>query len=407
LDFSATILALLSSIPTAYYLTAILLVFGVGLLLLLSHGKKFKVFRKIVGPARTRLTIEGKMLLGLSAVMCAAAINTRVNLMCGVVGLMVSVLIVSVLFSRSVQRIAVSRWVAGGVYAGDEVTVRLHLKNTRRRMTAFSVVAQDHVEGPVGVNVPAATALQLRAGTAQCIVYRCVFPRRGVYRFTHVVLKSRFPFGLFEMQFEVPVENELVVYPAIGSIRRLPAGNANDLGQIMLRMNRAGQDEFSHLRDYRPDDNPRRIHWRTSARLGKLHVMEFRGLPARTAEILFDPTVRSDSDEAAADFEKAARFAATISDYLAMHDYSLRFSVDGAAPLVGRGKRVLPGILESLARAQPILAHGPAPHQGNGTPALKVKVVAYGKCSFSDHTMVAAAGDPKLDRWFQDKGNDG
>jgi uncharacterized protein (DUF58 family) len=384
-----------------------MLVFGVGLLLLLSHGQKFKVLRKILGPARTRLTLEGKLFLLLTAVMSAAAINTRVNLVYCVVGVMLSALIVSVLFSHSVQKIRVSRSVAGGVHAGDEVVVRLHLTNTRRRTTVFTVVAQDHVDGPVAVDVPAASALQLRAGTEQCITYRCAFPRRGVYRFTHVVLKSRFPFGLFEMQFQVAVENELVVYPALGKIRHLPRGHANHLGQMVLRVNSAGQDEFSHLRDYRPDDNPRRIHWRTSARLGELHVMEFRGLPARTAEILFDPAIRCDPDEATEDFEKAARFAATISDHLALRDYSLRFSLDGGAPLTGRGKRILPAIFESLARAQPIPYDGLAPHQGNGTPALKVRVAVHGRCSSNDHTMVAAADDPELDVWFLDRRRDG
>ena len=395
--------AFFSGASVVDYCTAVLLLSGIGLLLLLSRGKRFKLFRKVFGPSTTRLTLEGKLFLILSGVICTAAINTRINLMYLVAGLMLSALMVSVLFSRSVHKIQVSRSAPRRIHAGEQVTVRLNLTSKRRRVTVFTVVAQDHVAGPAKVTAPAATALQLRPGAVQSLSYRCTFPSRGVYRFTHVVLRSRFPFGLFEMQFEHPVEHEVAVYPAIGRIKHLPNGHASSLGQIMQPANATGQDDFSHLRDYRPDDNPRRIHWRTSARLGKLHVMEFRGLPARTAEILFDPTVRADSEEEIESFEKATRFAATISDHLASEDYGLRFSLNGSGVVSGPGKRILPEILEALARAEPVVSADPAPEAGNGAPALKVRVAVRGKCSANERRVVAAACDPELDRWFADR----
>ncbi len=392
----------LSGMSVIDYFTAVLLLAGIGLLVLLSHGKRFKLFRKLFGPSRMHLTLEGKLFLVLSGVICAAAINTRINLMYLVAGLMLSALMISVLFSRSVKRIEVSRSAPSRIHAGEQAVIHLYLKSMRRRVTVFTVLAQDHVDGPVELAVPAATALQLRAGSTRRVTYRCVFPRRGVYRFTHVVLRSRFPLGLFEMQFERPLAHEVVVYPSLGTIKHLPHGHANHLGQMMQRVNSIGNDEFSHLRDYRPDDNPRRIHWRTSARAGKLHVMEFRGLPARTAEISFDPTIASDADAAIEGFEKAARFAATISQYFSSRGYSLSFSVAGTAPVIVTGKRILPEIFERLGRAEPRISDNPRPHHGNGTPALKVNVVVHGRCSAEDHTIVAAACDPELDQWFSD-----
>ena len=35
---------------------------------------------------------------------------------------------------------------------------------------------------------------------------------------------------------------------------------------------RGDGSEFDDIREYRPGDRPRRIHWRTSARTGRLHV---------------------------------------------------------------------------------------------------------------------------------------
>ena len=387
-------------------LTIGLFLMGVGLLVLLSRGSKFAPFRRIFGPSRARLTLDGKLFLVLAGVMCVAAINTHINLMYLVSGLMLTAIIISASFSRSVQKIQVARSAPEMVAAGETITIRLALTNIRHRFTVFTAVIQDNAEGPMPARIPAVTALHLRPGIPQTVSYRCVFPHRGVYRFTHVLLRSRFPFGLFEMQFERPLPDEIVVHPAIGRIKGLPNGHAGQVGQIERPLHRIGQDEFSHLRDYRPDDNPRRIHWRTSARLRQLHVMEFEGLPAKTAEIEFDCGVPNGAG--GPEFERAARFAATLAEHLSAEDYSLRFSLDTrepsgpSEPISGSGKRVLPEILDRLARTQPFTCNDPSLPTHNGACALKVRVTSQGKCSFSDHVFVAAACDPELDTWYWD-----
>jgi len=386
-------------------ITLALFAMGVGLLLVLSRGSKFRLIRRMLGPSRTRMTIEGKLFLVMTGVMCIAAINTHINLMYLVAGLMLSAIFISATFSRIVQKIEVTRSLPAMVAAGEPVSVRLTLTNLRRRIMVFTAVACDNASGPVAVKLQAVTALQLRPGVPQTVSYRCVFPRRGVYSFTHVLLKSRFPFGLFEMQFERPLPAEIVVHPAIGRIRTLPNGHAALIGQIERPRNTFGQDEFSHLRDYRPDDNPRRIHWRTSARLRKLHVMEFQGLPARAAEIEFDAGVPDGGIPDASGercFETAARFAATLADHLSSQDYSLRFILDDHEPIAGQGRRVLPEILESLARVQPQTRPQPLALSPNGSSGLKVRVLSCGKCSFSDHVFIAAGADPELDAWYWD-----
>jgi len=383
-------------------LSIALLLTGVGLLVVLSQARRIKALGRVFGSTRTRLTLEGKVFLALTGVMCAGAVNTGINLMYLVAGLMLSVIILSMVFARGVQKIDLTRAAPLRASAGEPALVRLTLRNRRRRLTVFTVVAQDHVSGPEQAAVPPLAALQLRAGAAHTLACRCKFPRRGVYRFTHVTLKSRFPFGLFEMQCDRRIEHEILVHPAIGRIRELPGGHSNHVGQLALRVTADGQDEFSHLREYRPDDNPRRIHWRTSARHRELHVMEFRGLPSMTAEIRFDPALGGTSAEELAAFEKAARFAATVADHLASRDYSIRFSFDGTRPLAGPGKRILPDILDSLARLEPDVGGSHSPEPGEGVAELKVRISAGGACFVRDRLFVASASDPELDRWFAD-----
>lgn len=378
----------------------LLLLVGVGLFVLISRGSRLKFFRRIFGPSRAIATTEGKLFLLLSGVMCLAAVNTRINLMYLVAGLMISALSASMLFSRVIRKIEVTRAAVGPAVAGQPVKVKLTLRNANRRATAFTVVAVDHAGGPARVKLSAVSAVQLAAGGRQSFTYTCTFPRRGVYRFTHVLLKSRFPFGLFEVQFERPLEQEVVVYPAIGSLKALPDGHADHFGQRAHSHGNFGQDEFANLRDYRPDDNPRRIHWRTSARLQKLHVMEFHGLPTKSAEIEFDTAVCKGSDFEV--FEKAARFAATLADRMLSDGYSMSFSLRGKAPLSGPGRKILPEILDTLARVEPIVCECNAPEPANGAKGLKVRITSHGKCSSGDRFFVAAASDPELDRWYSD-----
>ena len=378
----------------------VLLLVGVGLFVLLSRGNRFRFFRRIFGPSRAALTSEGKAFLLLSGVMFLAAVNTQINLMHLVAGLMISAIGASLLFSRVIRRIEVTRVAAGPFVAGQPVSVRLTLHNANRHATAFTMVATDHASGPSPVNLHPVSALQLAAGSSQSFTYTCTFPRRGVYRFTHVLLKSRFPFGLLEMQFERSLEQEVVVYPATGTMKAVPDGHAHDLGRRTQRQNAPGQEEFSNLRDYRPDDNPRRIHWRTSARLQQLHVMEFHGLPARSAEIEFDPGVRRGADAQA--FEKAARFAATLAGRMLSDGYCLRFSLRGKTALSGPGRVILPAILDTLARVEPCVIDAEQPDAANSLHGLKVRVTARGKCAVGERLFVAAASDPELDRWYSD-----
>jgi uncharacterized protein (DUF58 family) len=76
-------------------------------------------------------------------------------------------------------------------------------------------------------------------------------------------------------------------------------------------------EDFRSLRDYQPGDNPKRIHWRTSARLGKLQVREVEREHAAPVLVLLDSripasTSPADRNEAEAGLELAVSFAAEV-----------------------------------------------------------------------------------------------
>ena len=117
-------------------------------------------------------------------------------------------------------------------------------------------------------------------------------PRRGKYRFRDLDLGPvrRSAWSSAASRSRLP--DEIVVYPRIGQLTRRwfqlqRQASENRLGKRHDRS--AQQEEYHGLRDYRPGDSPRWIHWRTSARRGELMVKEFEQENEQDLAILIDP----------------------------------------------------------------------------------------------------------------------
>ncbi len=108
--------------------------------------------------------------------------------------------------------------------------------------------------------------------------------RRGIYRCESVQVTSCFPFALvFWSRCLTPLcrgGESLTVYPAVVPL----AGNfLADLGGISSAMGLSFESQLAALqsasvrsvRQYKSGDSPRRIHWPSSARQGRLLVREF------------------------------------------------------------------------------------------------------------------------------------
>jgi uncharacterized protein (DUF58 family) len=111
------------------------------------------------------------------------------------------------------------------------------------------------------------------------------FPRRGRRTFRSIHLVTRFPFGLFEKTRILASREACIVYPSVqaADVRRAAHGD----GPAGTRKHRLGE-EVVGLRRKLADDDPRRIHWRASARLGELVVTEHAQPLDRPIVVFFD-----------------------------------------------------------------------------------------------------------------------
>ncbi|MBL9087481.1 MAG: DUF58 domain-containing protein [Planctomycetia bacterium] len=139
-----------------------------------------------------------------------------------------------------------------------------------------------------------------------------VMERRGWKRFRPVRLSTRFPLGFFEASVDLAAPCEVLVRPREG--RPTPALLARLRGATVEQASsntQLGTDEFHGLRAWRLGDDPRRIHWRTSARRGIVTYVERRdeGFGDVVVALARCPARGPEADRR---FEAAVSIAATV-----------------------------------------------------------------------------------------------
>ncbi len=187
------------------------------------------------------------------------------------------------------------------------------------------------------------------------------FLRRGVFQNTHFQMSALDPLGVFAFTRKAPCSGELVIYPTPRKIRILPSSGTDkygfqDLISLIMHGNSVDPDG---VRRYMPGDPLRRIHWRQTARTGKLSVIEFEETQAVNFIILLDTKkisgVRSGTDAA---FECAVSVAASILQQVIDIGAGVRLLASedkySLSAISGRGRQHLHMLLDTLARVQPV-----------------------------------------------------
>ncbi|MEK7354060.1 MAG: DUF58 domain-containing protein [Chloroflexota bacterium] len=100
--------------------------------------------------------------------------------------------------------------------------------------------------------------------------------QRGFFTFGPAIMRSGDIFGFFSLEEEVKPLDHLIVYPKIVPLEKLGIPSMQPLGDIRTR-NHLFQDPIltMGIREYNFGDSLRRIHWKTTARFGRLHTKVF------------------------------------------------------------------------------------------------------------------------------------
>ncbi|WP_422747180.1 DUF58 domain-containing protein [Micromonospora sp. WMMD1219] len=205
----------------------------------------------------------------------------------------------------SVERRADPDRVARGEPAAMELTVR----NTGR-LRAANLVAEDRCAGAL-VPVP---LLRLRPGRDTVARYEVPTHRRGVVPVGPLRVVRRDPLGLVALARGYGGTVPVWVHPRIHPLSAVPTGAGRSLDGRTDSVPH-GSITFDSLREYVVGDELRRVHWRTSARVGELMVRENVDTSLPRLVVVLDNRASAHPDRAggvAESFESACEAAASV-----------------------------------------------------------------------------------------------
>jgi Protein of unknown function DUF58 len=179
--------------------------------------------------------------------------------------------------------------------------------------------------------------------------------RRGLLQFKALTVACPDPLGLFNACVILSLPQSVLILPKRYQIPpiQLPGGRRHQSGGVALASSVGDSEEFLGLREYRPGDPPRKIHWKSWAKVGKPMVKEEQDeYFVRHALILdtFQPESYSEILEEAV--AVAASLACEVQTQESLLDMMF-VGLDAHCFTVGRGLGQTERMLELLASVVP------------------------------------------------------
>jgi uncharacterized protein (DUF58 family) len=258
---------------------------------------------------------------------------------------------------------------------GDEVVLTLTIVNRKPLPLPWLAIDEELSDGVRVLDRPTSpsgtTGRQglrittgLRAYERVTWRVRLTCPTRGLHTIGPGTLRSGDLFGFFTNRRPLPAATPLLVYPRVVDLPDLALPSREPIGEIRAsRVLLADPSRVVGVRDYRTDDPFRSIHWKATARQGKLQVR----VPEPTTALRLGIFLNLDTFDhywEGLDLDLSER-AIVVAASLAVWAEQTRYAVgiyanglvagsDQALRLPpGRGPGHLPRLLEGLAKVSP------------------------------------------------------
>lgn len=195
----------------------------------------------------------------------------------------------------------------------------------------------------------------LAAGSMAQTRMRLLPRRRGMLRFAATGLVLPDPFGLcYALTYHIHGGEVLVLPPRYPTrARALQGARRYQPGGVAQASKVGDSEEFMALREYRPGDPLRRVHWRSWARTGRPVVKEYQDEYFVRSALVLDTFALPEREVG---FEAAVSVAASVACAPRAADSMLDLMFVGGLVYTytaGRGQLPTEGMLRILAAVQP------------------------------------------------------
>jgi uncharacterized protein (DUF58 family) len=237
--------------------------------------------------------------------------------------------------------------------AGQETETRLRFKN-RSAWTKVWLEVEDETDIP-GRAPKTVLTLPAKAVRNWKVSTRC--RRRGIYSLGPVKVTTGDPFGLFKASRRFGDSQRVLVLPAAEELPFFwaPVAQLPGEGTVSKRTHYVTPNA-SGVREYYPGDSYNRIHWKSTARRGRLMAKTFEMDPSSNVWLVLDlaEDVQAGSGDESTE-EYGVRVATSLAYHFLQANRMVGLMMDGAERTVyepSRGSQQYMRILESLAVAR-------------------------------------------------------
>lgn len=305
-----------------------------------------------------RLTAPGRALFCIGVVVTALSSVTLATRMYFLFSALVALAVLSLTLARLARApLTVRLNLASRATCGAHVLATIDVLNPGRRTAVDLGFALDGLPSQI-VAEPIRTE-PLPPGEERQLSFDLELQRRGYYQIVGVRQETWFPFGLWRDLVLHAQPRTLLVYPRFSPLVSLdmPVGRRYQPGGIALSSDVGESTEFLGVREFRPGDSIRNIHWKSWGRVGEPVVKEFQEEFFCKIALVLDTFVPAHSGEAfRADFEAGLSMAAAIADHLSHTEYIVDLFAAGPDLYTleaGRNLAHLDNVLDVLACLEP------------------------------------------------------
>lgn len=279
------------------------------------------------------LTTRGRSFVAAGvAVTIASAATSQKDLLHVAVLLLALPLVSALVVSRTRYRLSSSRRLGSPrTAAGQDSAVTLRLDNISRLPTGLMLV-EDKVPYVLGSR-PRFVLDRVEPRGRREVTYTVRSEVRGRYELGPLSIRLTDPFGMVELVRAFSSRDTMVVTPQVHNLPVVQlSGEWTGSGESRSRSIASAGEDDAGTREYRQGDDLRRVHWRSTARLGQLMVRrEEQPWQARCTLLLDTRTMAHGGEGPGSSFEWAVSAAASIGVHLVRHGYFVRLLTDTGA----------------------------------------------------------------------------
>lgn len=318
---------------------------------------------RLFHPRRTiKPTRDGWWCLLVAVGLGVAAINTGNNLLYLLVSALLALIVVSgILSEQSMRGLELTGVAPDEIYAGQPTVLGATIVNRKRWFTSYSVTVELLAPGAHALESSSQVIYvrRIEAGRERLATWEETLPRRGRHRLTGVRITTRFPFGLFVKAGRPALTDEVTVFPVVRPVSDESLRRLGETGDASARRRGRGNDLYN-LRGYRSGDDPRFIHWRSSAKTEALMVRELEADTSPNTRLVLVGRGRRGAEA----LEQGLSEAASLAVALIRAGAGVELAGPDCAVPLGHGRGHLRRVLTALALYDP-----EAPRAASAPPA--------------------------------------